>query len=114
MADVMAPTDVEHGLPAPSARVDVLGCPIDQLDMAGTVARCDALIRSGGFAQHMAMNVAKLVSVHDHDDYLRGIVQRCALISADGQGIVLAARLLGTPVPERVTGIDLMDNLLVL
>ena len=33
------------------------------------------------------------------------------LINADGMSVVLAARALGIPVPERVTGIDLMGEL---
>jgi N-acetylglucosaminyldiphosphoundecaprenol N-acetyl-beta-D-mannosaminyltransferase len=96
-----------------TTRVSVLGCPIDALDMAGTVERCDELIRSGGYAQHVAINVAKLVAIGD-DAELRAIVEDCALISADGQGVVWAAKLLHQPLPERVAGIDLMGELLSL
>jgi N-acetylglucosaminyldiphosphoundecaprenol N-acetyl-beta-D-mannosaminyltransferase len=94
-----------------SERSDVLGCPIDRLDMGQTLDRIDAIIASGGFAQHMAMNVAKLVTLRD-DPALREIVASCSIVNADGQGIVWASRLLGDPVPERVAGIDLMQNLL--
>jgi N-acetylglucosaminyldiphosphoundecaprenol N-acetyl-beta-D-mannosaminyltransferase len=92
-------------------RSDVLGCAIDRLDMAQTLDRIDAIIASGGFAQHMAMNVAKLVTLRD-DPGLREIVASCSIVNADGQGIVWASRLLGDPLPERVAGIDLMQNLL--
>ena len=44
-------------------RVDVLGCRLDPLTMDETVARCDELILEGGFAQHMAINAAKLVTL---------------------------------------------------
>jgi N-acetylglucosaminyldiphosphoundecaprenol N-acetyl-beta-D-mannosaminyltransferase len=94
-----------------SDRSDVLGCAIDRLDMEQTVERVDSIIASGGFAQHMAMNVAKLVTLRD-DPGLREIVAGCSIVNADGQGIVWASRLLGDPVPERVAGIDLMQNLL--
>jgi N-acetylglucosaminyldiphosphoundecaprenol N-acetyl-beta-D-mannosaminyltransferase len=94
-----------------ATRVDVLGCPIDALDMEATVARCAALIESGGFAQHMAVNAAKLVAMRD-DEHLRRIIEDCHLISADGQSVVWASRLLGRPLPERVAGIDLMLRLL--
>jgi N-acetylglucosaminyldiphosphoundecaprenol N-acetyl-beta-D-mannosaminyltransferase len=96
-----------------TARSDVLGCGIDRLDMQQTVDRIDGVIASGGFAQHMAMNVAKLVTLRD-DPRLREIVDRCSIVSPDGQGVVIASRLLGDPLPERVTGIDLMHNLLAL
>ena len=94
-----------------SPRVDVLDCPVDALDMDGTVARCSELIESGGFHQHVAINAAKLVAMHD-DPRLRDIVVGCDVISADGQSVVWASRLLGVPLPERVAGVDLMDQLL--
>jgi N-acetylglucosaminyldiphosphoundecaprenol N-acetyl-beta-D-mannosaminyltransferase len=95
----------------PSARVQVLGCPVDALDMPATVARCVEIVEAGEWAQHMAINVAKLVSLRG-DDRMREIVAGSDLISADGQGVVWGARLLGVRLPGRVAGIDLMDALL--
>jgi len=43
---------------------------------------------------------------------LREIVAGCDVVSADGQAVVWAARLLRQPLPERVAGIDLMNELL--
>jgi N-acetylglucosaminyldiphosphoundecaprenol N-acetyl-beta-D-mannosaminyltransferase len=45
------------------------------------------------------------------DQSLRRIVNRCELITADGQSVVWASHLLGDPLPSRVTGIDLMGQL---
>ncbi|HYI38576.1 MAG TPA: WecB/TagA/CpsF family glycosyltransferase [Thermoleophilaceae bacterium] len=81
--------------------------------MAQTVDRCEQLIRAGGVAQHVAINAAKVVAMQD-DPELRDIVGACELVSADGQSIVWASRLLGDPLPTRVAGIDLMDELLAL
>jgi len=39
-------------------------------------------------------------------------VAQSDLVNVDGMGVVWGARLLGIPVPERVTGIDLMSELL--
>jgi N-acetylglucosaminyldiphosphoundecaprenol N-acetyl-beta-D-mannosaminyltransferase len=99
---------VRESLPS---RANVLGCEIDALDMEATVARCDELIRAGGYAQHVAINAAKLVLLQE-DEALRQIVADCALVSADGQAVVWAGRLLGTSLRTRVAGIDLMDRLL--
>jgi N-acetylglucosaminyldiphosphoundecaprenol N-acetyl-beta-D-mannosaminyltransferase len=96
--------------PAPD-RARVLGVAIDRLDMDATVHRCAEIIESGGPAQHVAVNVAKIVKVRD-DPRLRAIVEGCDLVSVDGQPVVWASRLLGDPLPERVTGIDLMFRLL--
>jgi N-acetylglucosaminyldiphosphoundecaprenol N-acetyl-beta-D-mannosaminyltransferase len=95
------------------ARADVAGCRIDRLDMAGTLARCEELIATPGAAQHIAINAAKFVAMQA-DPTLRAIIEECELVSADGQSIVWASRLLGDPLPARVAGIDLMQELLAL
>jgi N-acetylglucosaminyldiphosphoundecaprenol N-acetyl-beta-D-mannosaminyltransferase len=98
--------------PAPD-RARILGVEIDRLNMDETVRRCGELIESGGPVQHVVVNVAKIVALRD-DPRLREIVERCDLVSVDGQPVVWASRLLGDPLPERVTGIDLMFRLLEL
>jgi len=95
---------------ASGARVDVLGCSIDALTMAESVARCEQLVEDGAYSQHMAINAAKLVKMRD-DGELRDITARCELVNADGQAVVWASRLLGAPLPERVAGVDLMMEL---
>jgi N-acetylglucosaminyldiphosphoundecaprenol N-acetyl-beta-D-mannosaminyltransferase len=94
-------------------RARVLGCEIDRLDMDETVRRCAELIEAGGPAQHVAVNVAKIVALRD-DPRLEEIVAGCELVSVDGQPVVWASRLLRDPLPERVAGIDLMFRLLEL
>ena len=48
------------------------------------------------------------------DKQLRRIVNLCPLINADGASVVWAAKKLGVPLKERVTGIDLFENLIKL
>ena len=48
-------------------RAKVLGCDIDRVDLARALAFCEDVIRSRGFAQHMAINVAKLVAMRKDD-----------------------------------------------
>jgi N-acetylglucosaminyldiphosphoundecaprenol N-acetyl-beta-D-mannosaminyltransferase len=92
-------------------RVSLLGCEIDALTFAETLAEVDRLVRRGEPSQHCVVNASKLVLM-DGDARLRGIVASCALVNADGQSVVWASRLLGRPLPERVTGIDLFRALL--
>jgi N-acetylglucosaminyldiphosphoundecaprenol N-acetyl-beta-D-mannosaminyltransferase len=61
--------------------------------------------------QHVAINAAKLVRFQ-HDEELRRVIRGCQLVTADGQAVVWAGRVLGQPLPERVTGIDLMHAVL--
>lgn len=99
------------------SRIDLMGCPVDALTLDQTLARIEALVADGvahgRTHQHMAVNANKLVTMA-HDPEIAAVVRRCDLISADGAGVVLASRVLGCPVPERVTGVDLFDALLAM
>ncbi len=96
---------------AAADRARILGCEIDRLDMEQTVERCEQMMRDARGAQHVAVNAAKLVA-YQGDAELRSIIKSCAIVSADGQSVVWASRLLGDPLPARVAGIDLMHRLL--
>ena len=92
-------------------RVDVMGCAIDRIDMPTAVVRCDQIIRARIPTQLVAINAAKLTALR-RDARLRKIVEGCGLVHADGQSILWAAKLLGTPLPERIPGIELMFQVL--
>lgn len=96
-----------------SERPVIFGVPVDPLTMDETVARCEELIESRCFAQHVVINAGKVVAMSE-DAGLRSIVAACALCNADGQSIVWAGRSLGIPFPERVAGVDLFARLLEL
>lgn len=59
------------------------------------------------------VNAGKLVQMR-RDDWLRKSVLDSEIIVADGLPVVWASRILGSPLPERVTGIDLFGKLLQL
>jgi N-acetylglucosaminyldiphosphoundecaprenol N-acetyl-beta-D-mannosaminyltransferase len=92
-------------------RADFLGCPIDILTMEETIDMAAEAMRSRKKLQHVALNVAKFVNMRS-DPVLHADVIGSDVIGIDGMGIVLAARWLGLPVRERVTGIDLFRELL--
>jgi N-acetylglucosaminyldiphosphoundecaprenol N-acetyl-beta-D-mannosaminyltransferase len=92
-------------------RAVVLGCPVDRLTFEETVAEAERVVAERGFAQHVCVNEAKLVSLR-RDPRLQEVVAACELVSPDGVPVVWASRLLGDPLPERVNGTDLMERLL--
>ncbi len=94
----------------PSSRISILGCPIDNLTLQETLQEIDRIIRSRKPSQHVVINADKLVKLR-RDPALKEIVSRCAIINADGMPIVWASRLLGTPLKERVVGIEVMEAL---
>lgn len=91
--------------------VQLFGVRIDALTTSETLAAVEELVDAKAPVQHCAVNAAKVVLVQD-DPVLAAIVRDCALVNADGQAVVWAARFLGRPVPERVAGIDLFVQLL--
>lgn len=81
-----------------------------QTELADDIcARLD-MDRRGCF-RHLSLNAVKFAQACRNRDLWR-ILTQADCLSADGMGIVWAARLLGIAVPERVTGIDLMQSLL--
>jgi len=88
-----------------------MNTPLDVLTMGETIELITRAIESREKISHVALNVAKLVRMRD-DPLLRRDVTGADIIGVDGMGILWAGRLLGCPVPERVTGIDLMNSVL--
>jgi exopolysaccharide biosynthesis WecB/TagA/CpsF family protein len=101
-------------LKAPARRVgrlvDVLGCPIDAVDLQMAVDLCIELARGEEVAIQDSVNAAKVVECAT-DPRMAEFVRNCDLVNADGQAVVWASRLLGQPLPERVPGVDLMQGL---
>lgn len=92
-------------------RIRLMGCDIDNLTMAETLERVQTFIDSGRPHQHVVVNVDKLVKAAK-DAELRDVINNCDLINADGMPVVWASRLLGKPLKERVTGVDLFEALM--
>jgi N-acetylglucosaminyldiphosphoundecaprenol N-acetyl-beta-D-mannosaminyltransferase len=89
----------------------MLGFRFDALTMAQAVQRCMAALDQQTYLQIGVINAAKVVTMRRNDE-LRQAVSECGLILADGQAVVWASKMLGTPLPERVAGIDLFTELL--
>jgi N-acetylglucosaminyldiphosphoundecaprenol N-acetyl-beta-D-mannosaminyltransferase len=89
-----------------ATRVPLFGVEVDALSFDATLDRIFELVESGALVQHVVLNAAKVVQM-TRDAELRRIIASCALVNADGQSVVWASRVLGRPLPERVTGIDL-------
>ncbi|MCH7872533.1 MAG: WecB/TagA/CpsF family glycosyltransferase [Planctomycetes bacterium] len=87
--------------------VDILGTPVHALTMTEVLDIADAAVAERRRLLFGVVNAAKLVNMR-RDAVLRDSVLSADLVLADGMSVVWAARLLGRPLPERVSGIDLM------
>ncbi len=87
------------------------GITLHAVDLRQAVARCTEAIDHGECLRIGIVNAAKVVAMGKNES-LRQAVCGCDLVLADGQAVVWASGLLGRPLPERVTGIDLFTELL--
>ena len=94
----------------PRDKVVLFGVPIDNLTLGETLDRIEEMIQNGATHQHVVVNVDKIVKLQA-DPELRKAILSCDLISADGQPIIWASRILQEPIKERVTGVDLFGSL---
>ena len=92
-------------------RVNLLGAPIDNLNMQENVQLLAEFVQSGNPHMIITLNPEYLYRAQNQPELMQ-LVHEADLVTPDGAGIVWAAKMAGTPVPERVTGIDLMLNLL--
>lgn len=93
------------------AKRTVLGLPIDAVTLKQAVSRCTAAVRDSDYLSVGVINAAKVMSMR-RDPRLQRAVTDCHMVLADGQSVVWASRVLGSPLPERVAGIDLFMELL--
>ena len=94
-------------------RITIFNTPIDAITMQETIGLIDKAIQKRESIHHVVVNVAKLVNMQKDKDLYDSVVN-CDIINADGQPVVWAARTLGKHLPERVAGVDLMQNLVKL
>jgi len=86
---------------------------VDALTMQETINLIHKAIEEARPIHHVVINAAKVVNAQK-DEALKESIVSCDIINADGQAIVWAANFLNSPLPERVAGIDLMQNLVKL
>lgn len=89
----------------------LFGVEVDALTREQAVERCLHAVRTSTPLEVGVVNAAKVVKMRENPDLARS-VSNCGLILADGQSVVWASKLLGQPLPERVAGIDLFEDLL--
>jgi N-acetylglucosaminyldiphosphoundecaprenol N-acetyl-beta-D-mannosaminyltransferase len=89
----------------------ILGTHIHAATTEDALDAVHAAIKSGDRLMIGVVNAAKIVRM-GADTELSEDVNNSDLILADGMSVVLASRILGKSLPERVTGIDLMDGIL--
>ncbi|WP_347862217.1 WecB/TagA/CpsF family glycosyltransferase [Salimicrobium sp. PL1-032A] len=91
--------------------VDILGIPITRTDHQSMKRRLISHIEQDEKAFVVTANPEIVMEARKDARYMNSILT-ATYVTADGIGIVKASRILNNPLPERVTGYDLMIDFL--
>ena len=92
-------------------RVRVGGATVDSVTFAEAIRLIGQRLRSNAPpAYAVTPNAQHVVMLHS-DPRLKAIYDEASFVFADGMSLVIAARLMGHGLPERVTGVDLFQAL---
>lgn len=92
-------------------RIDVLGVGFDNLTLAEAAERGMELLHTEG-ARYVVTPNPEIVEVCREDPAAREAVNGAALVLPDGIGVIKGAAMLGTPLKERVPGVEFAAQLL--
>lgn len=92
-------------------KLDVMGLQFDNVTMDEALARADAFL-SGDKTVCVVTPNAEIAYEALHDASLRKLLNSADLMLPDGAGVVLASKLLKTPLKEKVAGVDFAAGLL--
>lgn len=95
----------------PHERISMCGVKVDVLTQQETLIVINRFLEIRYRGLMTVVNASKLV-LADQDPELKRIIQKSQIVTADGMSVVWASKFLGTPLKERVTGIDTFIGLL--
>lgn len=96
-------------IPLASKRLKILDVPIDPVTMPVALDRIHEFIQSGK-PHHIFTADASGIMQAQQDPALCDIIKQADLVTADGAGVMIASRLRGAALPERVSGVDLVQK----
>lgn len=89
-------------------RAQILNAKFDALTLSQTADSAFLMLGTGRRGYIATVNVSILMMMRS-DKRLQSFVDRAALVVADGQPLVWCAKWFGHGLPERVTGVDLVE-----
>ncbi|MEI7834385.1 MAG: WecB/TagA/CpsF family glycosyltransferase [bacterium] len=102
-----------RNLPVATERVELLDVPVDPVTMEEALRRIDAFIISGKPHHIVTADASGIMRALETPEF-GDIVRRADLVTADGAGVLLATKLCGQRMPERVSGCDLVVHICAL
>lgn len=96
--------------PRPAEEYELLGVRIHRVTMPEAMDRVAQFIREGTPHLVVTTDAGGVIRAQD-DPEMRRIINRADLVTADGAGVVLAARLLNLGIDTRVAGCDMVAKM---
>ena len=92
-------------------KTDIMGIAFDNVTMQEALDKASAILRGDKTCYAVTPN-AEIAYEAMKDESLRGLINGADLVLPDGAGVVLASKLLKTPLKQKVAGVDFADGLL--
>ncbi|NCB52180.1 MAG: glycosyltransferase [Clostridia bacterium] len=93
------------------SRTDILGVGFDDLTMEEAVTAAMELIKTRS-GRYVATPNPEIVMLAREDERLRNALLEAALVLPDGIGVIKGASILGTPLKEKLPGIDFASEVM--
>lgn len=92
-------------------KLNILGVGVDTFDMCGATNFLVQALEKDTLTKVYTPNSEIILHAYKNEDY-KEVLNRGDLVTADGIGVVYASKILGSSLPERVSGFDLANELL--
>ena len=93
------------------ARVKILGLEVDNLDFYGVLDRINDAIVQNDKLFAVTLNPVMIMNGLENSKLMK-IYSKAGLVIPDGIGVVWASFFLGTPLEERVAGVEIVEHIL--
>ena len=92
-------------------KTDIMGIAFDNVTMQEALDKATAILQGNKTCYAVTPN-AEIAYEAMKDESLRALINGADLVLPDGAGVVLASKLLKTPLKQKVAGVDFADRLL--
>ena len=92
-------------------KTDIMGIAFDNVTMEEALGKAREILQGSKTCYAVTPN-AEIAYEALHDEALRTLLNEADLVLPDGAGVVLASKILKTPLKQKVAGVDFADGLL--
>ncbi len=92
-------------------KIDILGVKIDNINRGDLLVSIEKLLTNNEQTTIFTPNT-EIISKADRDKDLKKLLNSADILIADGIGVVLASKIIGKPLPSRLAGIEIGEDIM--